>query len=275
MAYYPQIKAIMFDVDGSVCPQGGWISPSVASFFRELYYRGIPCGPSTGKNADYCRGIAVGCSRPPWEFILAETGAQLLVCKNPGPPPIFEEKWLIDGSSHLAVFCQIINYNHLDSCFYHEGYEYKFRMELKACVLTLFPPTEDIEVTQEWFEWFSGIIEMEHLKLTLKRHSDGCIDILPRGLDKSLGVKAVCDLYGCKPENILTVGDGVNDKELLEGTTAIVVANATEEIKDLVENQGGFVSELSNGEGFMDGVYFYATKKCFGEHSVSIARLAS
>jgi len=266
-----QIKGILFDWDGSIVPQGGCIDSKVAAFFRFMHGLGIKMGPATGKNDAYMRGAAVGIGIPMWSFIVAETAGVILKLTEPGPPPIFEQIPLSEtGRKDIAALAYHIKFNQFLRQFEIRGEKIKYRPELKETMITIFPPGKDLSVTEPWKEHFEKVIQTHGLELAVHRHSDGCIDIVPKDISKRRGVLRICELLDCKPENILTVVDGENDFELAEGTTAIAVGNAKPSLKELVARQGGFVADFLDGCGFMQGAYHFALSGAFGEASKTI-----
>ncbi|MFA6437175.1 MAG: HAD hydrolase family protein [Candidatus Paceibacterota bacterium] len=265
------IKGILFDWDGSMVPQGGSIDPKVAQFLRFLHELGIKMGPATGKNADYMRGVASGVGISMWDYVVGESGAFLLRLIDAGPPPAFETTCLSgDGQESLSLFRYHARIDQIRRTLWVRGRQVSYRPELKEMIITLFPPDKDISVTEEWVLYFEEIIRTHRLNLKVQRHPDGCIDIVPIGISKGNGVLMVCKLLECKPKNILTVVNGSNDRELADGTTAIAVGNANQDLKELVTQQGGYVAEHLDGLGFMEGVFWFATKEAFGELSGKI-----
>lgn len=255
-----EVRAIVFDVDGSVMPQGGPIDPSVASVFVGLNRLGIPMGPSTGKNADYARGLGAGIGVH-WNFISAETGAQFLVLENPGPPPVWRQQENLGiGLEDLSLFSARIQLNPIGRTFLLRKEMTRYRPELKEGMLTLFPPGNNLDVSLEWLEHFKDVIHTFQLRLTLKRHSDGCIDVVPDGVNKRLGINQICRLYGCELKHLLTVVDGSNDDELAEGTTPIAVSNAVPKIKEIARREEGFIATLPDGRGFAEGLLFFSRR---------------
>ena len=47
------------------------------------------------------------------------------------------------------------------------------------------------------------------------RWDEFAVDIMPKDSDKSKGLLAVLQHYNLQPENILAIGDGLNDREML------------------------------------------------------------
>lgn len=271
----PEIVAILSDIDGTLGPHGGAVDPAVGAVLLGLRDLGYPVGVATGKNADYARGLCVGIGFH-WNYICAESGAQFLELVDPGPPPTWRMAESAAGAANdLAKFRDKIDLDPLRRVFRLPQHgDVPYRPELKEGILTLLPPDRDFEQTLAWYAFFEAVIDLFGLKLALKRHkADGSIDVVPEGINKALGVKRVCDLIGCKPEQILTAVDGENDDELAQGTTCIAVNNAIPRLKSLVAEQGGFVSDCNDGQGFLRGLQHFAQNGRFGDNSRAVLAL--
>jgi HAD superfamily hydrolase (TIGR01484 family) len=59
----------------------------------------------------------------------------------------------------------------------------------------------------------------------------GCLDIVPRGRDKAVGILQLAALLGVERENIYVVGDNFNDIAMLGAFNSFVVENACDEVK--------------------------------------------
>lgn len=58
-----------------------------------------------------------------------------------------------------------------------------------------------------------------------------CIELVPTGMDKVLGVDLITELYGWKKEEVLILGDGQNDLQMAKNYPFVAMANALEEVK--------------------------------------------
>ncbi|MBQ7651080.1 MAG: HAD-IIB family hydrolase [Victivallales bacterium] len=71
-------------------------------------------------------------------------------------------------------------------------------------------------------------------------------------VSKLLGVKDLCSIIGCTPEDVLAVGDGDNDAEMLAGCgIGCAVANGT----DAAKEAASMIVAACDKEGFADAVY--------------------
>lgn len=72
------------------------------------------------------------------------------------------------------------------------------------------------------------------------------IEIVPKEATKANGLKRLIQYLGIGAEEVLAIGDGVNDMELLEmAGTSVAVANAQETVKEVAQ----FVTMHNNSDG--------------------------
>lgn len=60
-----------------------------------------------------------------------------------------------------------------------------------------------------------------------------CIDIVPAGMDKAEGIRALLTLWNIAESDVIAVGDNVNDAAMIAAFPSYAVDNAVESIKDL------------------------------------------
>lgn len=59
----------------------------------------------------------------------------------------------------------------------------------------------------------------------------GCLDIVPRGRDKTVGLLQLANLLGVDKDDVYVVGDNYNDLAMLDAFKSFVVENACDEVK--------------------------------------------
>lgn len=87
-------------------------------------------------------------------------------------------------------------------------------------------------------------------EFALYGEKDGLVnsEISPKGINKSVGAKCVCDVSGVKLEESLAFGDASNDVEMLKTAgKSVAPANAEESARSVVDE----ISEFSNDENFI------------------------
>lgn len=62
-----------------------------------------------------------------------------------------------------------------------------------------------------------------------------CIDIVPRGVDKAMGLYRLMEIFGGTYEDIIAVGDNINDADMIREFRSYAMANGVEAIKELAD----------------------------------------
>jgi hydroxymethylpyrimidine pyrophosphatase-like HAD family hydrolase len=136
--------------------------------------------------------------------------------------------------------------------------EYEVWEEPKETLLSLFPRKwEDIPQVSRDLE---SIIKTEKLNLYVIAHVDA-VDVMQNGLSKRTGLTVVAEHLGIRFEEMIGMGDGMNDLEMLSSVGyPVAVANAHERIKEIVGERGGYISQKKFGEGVLEAAQ-YITRK--------------
>ena len=252
-----QVKAVLFDVDGTIMPQGWPASDEVISVFRKELQWKILIWPSTGKWADYMRWVAVWMWLEPFNYIGAENGG-LFMERTAIKPVTYKSINTARDVSDISEFLATIKLDSFKRKFKLHNKWVKYRPELKETMITLFPSGTNIDETLVWEQYFKSLIEDNGWELYVVRHPDGCIDIVPNGVSKANSVQEIMLRYNLRAEEILVAWDGKNDIWLfVPGVKSIVVANAHPDIKALGEKHGGYQANGNDGSGFIEWLKHY------------------
>lgn len=76
----------------------------------------------------------------------------------------------------------------------------------------------------------------------------GIIDIVAKGVDKASGVRKMLELLGGREEDVIAVGDNINDRDMIREFPSYAVENAVEEIKKLADKVTPNVTEMIRTE---------------------------
>ena len=71
-----------------------------------------------------------------------------------------------------------------------------------------------------------------------------CIDIVPVGVDKARGMYFVMNLFGASYEDVIVVGDNVNDTDMIREFRSYAMANGVDAIKKLADEIVEDVADL-------------------------------
>ena len=69
-----------------------------------------------------------------------------------------------------------------------------------------------------------------------------CIDIVPFGVNKAKGLTRVMEMYGASPEDVIAVGDNINDADMIRAFHSYAMANGIQSIRELAD---GIVSDVT------------------------------
>lgn len=75
-----------------------------------------------------------------------------------------------------------------------------------------------------------------------------CIDIVPFGMDKAQGIYKLTDAVKLRHENVICVGDNVNDEAMIKEFYSYAMENGVERIKTLADNITKSIEELIERE---------------------------
>jgi len=93
---------------------------------------------------------------------------------------------------------------------------------------------------------------LPHLKLCKSaRWDEYAVDIMPKDSDKSKGILAVCEYYGWGPENVMCLGDALNDVEMLSiAGISVAMGNAKSEAKAISD----YVTDDIDKDGWANAI---------------------
>lgn len=75
-----------------------------------------------------------------------------------------------------------------------------------------------------------------------------CIDIVPRGMDKAAGIYKLLGILGSKKEDVIAVGDNVNDEAMIREFYSYAMENGVDSIKELSDEITVSITELIERE---------------------------
>jgi hydroxymethylpyrimidine pyrophosphatase-like HAD family hydrolase len=62
-----------------------------------------------------------------------------------------------------------------------------------------------------------------------------CIDIVPNGVNKAKGLYRLMEHYGCSYEDVIAVGDNINDADMIREFRSYAMANGVDLIKEMAD----------------------------------------
>ncbi|KAK6912764.1 Endoribonuclease YbeY [Dillenia turbinata] len=276
--YRPKFSFIFCDMDGTLLNSKGQITPSTANALREALSRGMKVVIATGK----ARPSVIDVFRPldltGKDGVVSEASPGvflqgLLVYGRQGreifrrnlDPDVCREILLYSLESKVPVvaFCEgrclsLFDHPLVDSVHtvYHEPKPEIIRSVEKLLAtaeiqkMILLDTADGISTTIRpyWSEATNG-------RAKVVQAVPDMLEIVPPATSKGSGVRMLLDHLGVSPKEIMAIGDGENDIEMLElASLGVALSNGAEKTKAVANVVGASNDE----DGVADAIYRYA-----------------
>lgn len=239
-----QVRLIFTDIDGTFVDESKNISPAVKAAAQETVRRGLPLAFATGR---------MYAAIEPWVKQLGFTGLQVvsngveIIRPEDGSAvellslPPKTTSWLVDLGQREGYVPLVFAQNHVYATGHYEGEEILERNREFA----VYKPAEELAaMTCEKIVFLAVGERVPHLERlaeampTLERPADvdftavfserGILNIVHRQASKFNAIKAICERLACPLEQVMAIGDGDNDAEMLSGVgCGVAMGNAT------------------------------------------------
>lgn len=251
------IKLLAVDLDGTFLDPGELLTETVRSEVARLQQKGIRVVTASAR------------SRNDQERILyinnVENGFFNALIANEHHIHFFERGQYV---AHRSWNDNLLSrWNHLlpeawELCTYAATYAKDHGMGAKV-----FPDDEAARLRGIVGLWFEHLEDAEAVRLAMLEHlrnrnasitvnrNGRLFQIIDEQANKGLALQEVARHWRIPPEEVLAIGDSVNDIEMLNGTfgfQAATVGNATDDMKDLVRSRGGVVAKRECSGGVVE-----------------------
>ncbi|KAI5669171.1 hypothetical protein M9H77_19024 [Catharanthus roseus] len=276
--YRPNFSFIFCDMDGTLLNSKSRITESTAKALKEAASRGVKVVIATGKTRPAAINLLKTVDLAGKDGIVSELS-----------PGVFVQGLLVYGRQGREIFRRNLDPSVCKEAFL---YSYKHKIPLIAFsedrCLTLFEHPRVDSLHTIYYEPKAEIIpSVEQLlagaeiqKVIFLDTADGVattlrpyweeaignratvvqavadmLEIVPPGTSKGSGVKLLLDHLGVSPKEVMAIGDGENDVEMLElASLGVALSNGSEKAKAVADVIG-----MSNDEdGAADAIYRYA-----------------
>ncbi|VFQ62070.1 unnamed protein product [Cuscuta campestris] len=276
--YRPKFRYIFCDMDGTLLNTSSQISLATAHALKEATSRGVKVVIATGKTRPAVINLMKTVNLAGKDGIISEVS-----------PGVFLQGLLVYGRQGREIARRNLDQNICrEACVYSVNHNIPLVAFSEGRCLTLFehPSVESLhtiyyepkaEIVSS-IEQLSAGVEIqkmifldtaEGVASTLRPYweeaAGDCasvvqavpdmLEIVPYGTSKGIGVKMLLDHLGVSPNEIMAIGDGENDVEMLElASLGVALRNGSEKAKAVANVIG-----LSNDEdGAADAIYRYA-----------------
>lgn len=252
--YRPKFSYIFCDMDGTLLNSKSQISSATAEALREATSRGVKVVIATGKTRPAAITLLKSVGLAGKDGIISEVS-----------PGVFVQACLysLEHRIPLAAFSEdriftLFHHPLVDSL--HTIYN-EPKAEIIPSVEQLLTGTDIQKVI--FFDTVEGVSSTlrpyweESLgdNASVVQAQPDILEIVPPGSSKGSGVKILLDHLGVSPKEIMAIGDGENDVEMLKlASLGVALSNGSEKAKAVADVIGA-----SNDEnGAADAIYRYA-----------------
>lgn len=193
------IKLVVFDIDGTLAGVGEPIREEHVSLLKRIEDAGCTVALSSGKSVFYQMGMfrQVGLKNP---VFIGENGCSIAFGVHLPPKvlkPVRPESVYFASRARILEEMQSLCPD-------------RFWLQPNEVMLTLF--FRDSAVRDAMRSYFKGC---NYPGITVYEHVDS-FDVVPEGMDKHTGLARLCRELHIRQEEVMAVGDGINDIPMME-----------------------------------------------------------
>ncbi|MGI6150833.1 MAG: HAD family hydrolase [Christensenellales bacterium] len=255
------IKMIALDLDGTLVehrPEGMYVPPRTLELFEELIGKGMYIGIDTGRAhwemINILKDLRIGADSLFPSFFIAEENH--IFWKKDGefvPQSDHNEpmrKMLDEFAMSIAEETRSI----LEFLREHSaGPEFWVIFSTFALEMTY----ADVESAQKALDLLPKYFKDRDFKL---HRNVVQVQVLPKDTGKGRTLLAAARHVGVQPCEVLTMGDSLNDWDMLAnlyGFEAATVSNADPRVLDLIKSRNGYIAKGVAGEGVRETIEYY------------------
>ncbi|MDO5677965.1 MAG: HAD-IIB family hydrolase [Propionibacteriaceae bacterium] len=253
MEFTPKLVAL--DIDGTLVDAFGVMPPEVRAAVRRVVHAGTTVVLSTGRSWLSTKPIADHLELPPGWHVSAN-GAMVVTY----PELEIQHETRFDPHDVVRQVSEIAPHARIAV---QDGLHWRVNQEFPPGELlgdVAVVPTEELaredvsrvivrdpDTTEEAFSELVGKLGLQEVSYFVGWSA--WLDIAPKGVDKAFGLSMVCRELGISPEDVLAIGDGRNDIEMLEWAgRGVAMGDAPDEVKAAADVVTGNFVDLGTVE---------------------------
>ena len=243
------MKILASDYDGTLNVDGiGDEKKAAIARWREAgNLFGIVSGRCIKNLVDFIRDLGLEC-----DFLIGDNGAS--VARGNGE--VLSEA-ICEGNMAREIIEYLISLGG-DDCWVRPYPDRLVKVECETddwyCTLDTMPEIEKFTQISTVFPKFEQTVEA--VELLKERYGDKlnilqngyCIDIVRGDINKAVGIYNLLDIVGGKYDDVITVGDNVNDADMIREFYSYAMDNAVPMIKELANRTTPSVINLIDSE---------------------------
>ena len=256
------IKMIATDIDGTIADWKGQFSPAVRNCINKLKAAGIKIVLVTGRMHSSAIHVAkdLGLDTPLISYqggLVKDFDGKILYRKNLNSGYAKEIiVWARENNIHINLYIDDKLYVENDDeiiKYYVDGKHIEYTvcsfddLKIENVNKILAIDIKDADRVSSWVEE----LKKKYPDLYIVKSTPYYCEIGSPEAKKSLGVKFLCDMWGIKREEVLTIGDQDNDIDLVQsGGVGVAMGNGTDELK----KHADYITDTVENDGFVKAV---------------------
>ncbi len=229
------IKLIALDMDGTLLSSDLKVSEENRQAIAEAREKGVQVMLSTGRWIDFCYSYAVDLELD--TYIVTVNGGEIwtaskeLVERHLHDHQLMEEMWQLGHD--LDVYMWLVS---TEKVFYDHPGDFSAHEWLKIGYMT-----EDLDKLKIIRERLST-----NDKLEITNSLPTNIEVNPVGVNKANGIERVCEKLGITMDEVMAVGDSLNDIKMIQRAgLGVAMGNAQDKVKQAAD----FVTDTNDHHG--------------------------
>ncbi len=209
------IKLVIFDLDSTLAEVGKGILPETIQRLRKMEKRGIRIAVCSGKAAYYLCGIMRQAELED-PIIVGESGAVIQFGVELPPRRYEVQEYSEEAKETIRFLKEKIK----------EKLPYVWFQPNEVALTPFLNKQEEFDAVnwclREYKDKVKDVLVLEQVD---------CFDILPNGITKKRGIARLAEMLDVLPEEMIAVGDGINDYPMFEYAGTALGINVADEDK--------------------------------------------
>lgn len=256
------IKMVATDIDGTILNWGEGFSSAVKNCIKRLTNNGVKVVLVTGRMHSSAVHVAkeLGLNTPIVSYqggLVKELGGKTLYQKNLDANYAREIiDWARQNNVHVNLYIDDKLYVENDNetiKYYVDGKFIDYtvcsfeNLEFNDVNKILAIDLKDAHMVSGWVEE----LQKRYPELYIVKSTPYFCEIGSGDAKKSNGVKFLCEMWGFRKDEVLTIGDQNNDIDLVQaGGIGVAMGNATQELK----NCANYITDTVENDGFVKAI---------------------
>lgn len=273
-----EVKAIFFDLDGTLLTSTRGIAPSTRRAIIDLRRHGVLVGIATGRGPAFAMSLL---EELDLNFAVTFNGQYIIDSKNVLYEKAIDRKlvnrlvrYAADNHRDLSfgmadgmVGSGLLKFGESRVAGFMAGFLPSFaanfaRMGFKNIVRRFRPVIYDLRLLKEPIYQIVMIatvaetsrLESKFPEISITRSNPYSIDIISQGSSKIRGIKRLSELFDFRLPEVMVFGDSENDIKMLEGAgIGVAMGNAQASVKEIAD----YVTTSNNQDGIARALDYY------------------